>query len=117
MTPHLLVTALIAVFLSTLIFGLQWVFSYRIKGRTVEFVLFNAVPIYRLSFDKIETVREVTWPEIILILPTIFFLTNRMFVRRFVLIEKRSGFPRRVAITPLDPGKFIDEIHKSKNTQ
>lgn len=91
------------------LFLVRAVVGYRVGRDAIEFLLFHVLPIYRVPFTKIKIIRKASWPEVLLRLPTILFLTNWIFVRSFVMIEKRSGFSRRIVITPPDPNKFLRE--------
>lgn len=110
-----LVTAVAeAVVVFPLVVFAHWlILGYRVRNHAIEFLLFHALPVYRLPLGRIRTVRKVGWCEVG-IAPATLRLGNRIFVRHFVLIEKKGGFPRRVVVTPSNPDKFINEVTSAK---
>jgi hypothetical protein len=89
-------------------FGLRFVYDYRVTGGAVEIVLFRTLPVWRIPFLDIESVRIASWKELNLLGFTTLRLGNR-FTSRYVVIKKRGWF-RAVAITPADAEKFASQI-------
>lgn len=89
-------------------FGRRLIYDYRITDGGIDIVLFRALPIWRIPFDDIESVRIASWKELNLGFTTLH-LGNR-FTSRYLLIKKRGGWFRHVAITPVDAEKFASQI-------
>jgi len=89
-------------------FGRRLVYDYRITDGRIDVVLLRALPIWRIPFDDIESVRIASWKELNLGFTTLR-LGNR-FTSRYVVIKKSSGWFRYVAITPVDAEKFARQI-------
>lgn len=109
MNFNLLVVAFGAAFvLFAVIFGLRFVYDYRIENRAIEIVLFHLVPIYRLPFEDIELIRKTSWSELGVGGITIRF--GNRFAGQCVLIQKRNGWFRRIVITPNNADEFIGQV-------
>jgi hypothetical protein len=89
-------------------FGPRLIYDYRITDCGIDIVLFHGLPIWRIPFDDIESVRIASWKELNLGF-TILRLGNR-FTSRYLAIKKRGGWFRTVAITPADAEKFASQI-------
>jgi hypothetical protein len=103
------------ILLGFVLFGLRFVYGYRIEDRDVAIVLFHVLPLYRIPFDNIEEIRKASLPE----LATGGFamrLGNRL-TWQGVLIVKRSGWPRRTVITPSDPDAFVRLVEAGLRSQ
>jgi hypothetical protein len=89
-------------------FGRRLIYDYRITDGGIDIVLLRALPIWRIPFDDIESVRIASWKELNLGFTTLR-LGNR-FTSRYLVIKKRRGWFRYVAITPVDAEKFASQI-------
>ena len=98
----------VALILSLVIYGLPFVYGYRVVNHRIEIVLFHALPIYRIFFDDIELVQKTSWSELGLGGGVLRF--GNRFARQCVLIKRRTGLFRRVVITPADADTFINEL-------
>ncbi len=97
-----------ALVLFAVIYGLRFVFGYRVANHAVEIVLFHALPVYRLPVDNIELIQKVSWRELGAG-GSILRLGNR-FARQCVLIQRRGGRFRRIVVTPDDADGFIGQV-------
>jgi hypothetical protein len=94
--------------LVAVVFGLRLLYGYRVRDQAIEVVLFHVLPVYRLPLEDIEQIRKASWSELGVGGRTLR-LGNR-FARQSVLIQRRSGWIRRIVITPDDPDRFISEV-------
>jgi|GEM_PF-6867556 len=115
MMNPLIVVLCFLVLLVGMHFVLRLIWSYRIKNGAFEIVLFRVLPVYRLPLEDIELVRA-GHPNGWLIFRTLDW-RNRVFTTQYVLIKKRMGWFRYLAITPGDAENFISQITVSRQEQ
>lgn len=94
--------------LCLMIFLLRYIYSYRIRGLFFEIVIFHFIPIYRLHVKNIESVSIVSWVELGVGGATV--RAGNRLARHGVLIRKRRGIFRRIAITPENPAGFVEKL-------
>lgn len=94
--------------LGAVVFGLRFLYGYRIENGAIEFVLFQIVPIYHLPVDHIESIRKASWNELGIDFRTIRL--GNLLARECVLIQKRRGWFRRLVITPGDADGFVEQV-------
>jgi hypothetical protein len=59
MNSNLLIAVLgAAVVLFAVVWGLRFVYGYRVENHAVEIVLFHALPVYRVPVDEIELIQR-----------------------------------------------------------
>jgi hypothetical protein len=97
------------VVLIAFVIPLRQIYDYRVTNGAVEVVLFHWLPVVRVHFDDIESAQILSWKEFRLASITTLRMGNR-FAARYVLITKKRGWFRHLAITPADPVSFVDQI-------
>ncbi len=90
------------------IYGLRFVYGYRVANHAVEIVLFHTLPVYRVPVDDIKLIQKVPRSELGAGGSSLR-LGNRLAVQ-CVLIEKRGGRFPRIVITPNDPDGFVNQV-------
>jgi hypothetical protein len=104
-----LVTLLVgALLLLAIIYGLRFIYDFRIRNGAIEVALFRVLPIYRIPIDDIELIQKVGWRD-----PVFGFFILRLgnrFTSEAVLLKRRRGWIRRIIISPADPDGFIREM-------
>ena len=96
--------------LITILFGLRFIFDYRIADGAIEIVLFHFLVAYRIPISNIEQIGMQDGGFYLWYLnPFVFRLQNRVFTRP-VLIRRRGALMRKVTITPADPANFIEQV-------
>jgi len=90
-------------------FVLRQIYDYRVTDGAIEIVLFRTLPVYRVHFDDIESVKILSWRELRLASITTLRMGNRL-AKRYILITRKSGWFRYLAITPADPDSFVAQI-------
>ena len=108
MSIYLAAVGAVLVFVAVL-YGLRFLYGYRVQSGAIEIVLFQALPIYRLPVEQIEVIRKVSWNKT----GSAIRLGNRL-TRECVLIQKREGWFRRIVITPSDADEFISQVVASQ---
>jgi hypothetical protein len=109
MNSNLLIAVLgAAVVLFAVVWGLRFVYGYRVENHAVEIVLFHALPVYRVPVDDIELIQKVSWSELGAG-GSILRLGNRL-AGQCVLIQRRGGRFQRIVITPDDADGFISQV-------
>ena len=94
------------------VYGLRFVYEYRVKNRAVEIVLFHLLLVYRVPVRDIDLIKKISWREASAG-GGILRLGNRL-TTQCVLIHKRRGWVRRIVITPEDPDGFVGRVVKDK---
>jgi hypothetical protein len=89
-------------------FGLRQICDYRIRNNSIEIIVFRGLPVWRIPFDNIESVDVKSWKDLSLN-PSTIRLGNRL-AGRYLLIEKKRGLFRYVAITPGNAEEFASKI-------
>jgi hypothetical protein len=87
---------------------LRFVYDYRVKNNSIEFVLFRALPFYRIPVDNIDSIQKTSWLRLGIGGFTLRF-GNRVF-GTCVLVHKQRGLFRRIVITPEDADKFVNDV-------
>ncbi len=99
-------------------FFMQVVLTYQITPSHLRVVLFGLLPVCAIPLCD-ATVKKMTHRD--LITSPDFFrystMVNRLFVREFVFIRKRSGFSRYIIISPDNPDEFIIKLIESGATR
>jgi hypothetical protein len=109
MNLDLLIAALGGLFvLVVMVFGLRFLYDYRVHNHAIEVVLFHLLPVYRIPIANIESIQKASWSELGIGGSTLR-LGNRVFGQG-VLIRSRSGWFRRVVISPEDADRFISRV-------
>lgn len=92
-------------------FGMRYVISYRLTNTSVLVMLLWAVPIFRISYRRIQEIRVPGRVEAPSDLAPLNF-GNRLWGRPgySVLIRRKWGLP--VLISPDDPEKFLHELRQ-----
>ena len=103
----LVATALVAL----VVLCLRFIYDYRINDRAIEVLLFRLIPLYRLPFDNIESIKKISLREAGLGGFTIR-LGNRIMGAR-LLITKKRGLFKKIIITPDKIDEFINELERS----
>jgi|SRR5882757_3046830 hypothetical protein len=96
------------VVLMAMVFALRFLYGYRVHNHAIEVVLFHLLPVYRIPIEDIESIQKASWRELGIGGATLR-LGNRVFGQG-VLIQRRSGWFRRVVISPEDPDSFISLV-------
>lgn len=89
------------------VWALPVIYDYRFVGDRIEVVLFRFMPVYTINIEDVGSIKVGDWRD--LGFSTVHF-GNRLRVSGVVVIEKKSGLFRRVAITPRDPDAFVAEV-------
>jgi len=64
MNFNLLLAALGAVLVLLLVvFGLRFLYGYRIHNQAIEVMLFHAIPVYRVPIRDIDHIGKASWGE------------------------------------------------------
>lgn len=92
----------------TMVYALRFVYDYRVKNHSIEFMLFRALPVYRIPVDNIDSIQKTSWLRLGIGGMTLRF-GNRVF-GTCVLVHRRSGLFRRIVITPKDADKFVNDV-------
>lgn len=87
----------------------RYIYEYRLTDDSIEIILFNFLPIYKIPYSKITTIKECSLLESIFS----FSLGNRIF-GKLVLVEKNTGILRRIIFTPSNSVEFVNAILKRK---
>jgi hypothetical protein len=101
-----------ALVLWAVVYGLRFLYGYRVENNAVEIVLLHVLPVYRVPIDEIELIKKASWSELGLGGSTLR-LGNRL-AGQCVLIQKRDGWFRRIVITPDDADGFIRQVAASQ---
>ncbi len=102
-----------------LVWLLQWgwprLFTYRVRDG-VEFVLFGRLRLWRIDVADVALVEAVPFRELVpLARPELLLaarLGNRIYAPRGVVIHRRKGLLRVVAVSPDDPDQFTGELRR-----
>lgn len=101
-----------ALILVSVIYGLRFVYSYRVENRAVEIMMFHTLPVYRVPVDDIDLIQKASWGELGIGGATLR-LGNRLG-GQCVLIRKRTGRFRRIVVTPDDADGFVSQVTTAK---
>lgn len=96
-------------------FGFRFVYGYRLGPKGLDFVLFGRLAVWRIPVEDIATILEMTWADALFCRIPGMLLAFRAGNRIWgpaLLIRRRRGVVRLVAITPDDPGSFLREYRK-----
>jgi hypothetical protein len=104
----LVATVVAALVVIAAIAALPFLYDCRVKGQSIEIVLFRRLPVYRLRIAKIESIAKLSRRELA-IKGSALGLGNRPF-GEFVLVTKRKAPFRRLVLTPADADAFVDEV-------
>ena len=88
---------------------LSFLYDYTFGEEAIEIKLFRGLTVYSIKYAAIEGIREVGWRDL---QPD--FITLRLgnrLSRHCVLILTNRGFHRRIALTPHDACKFVDDVN------
>jgi len=88
---------------------LRYILTYKLSESSVDIVLLNILPIFRIRFDNIVRAEECSPFSPEALDPLIWPLGNRLW-GKCVLIVKRKGFRQRILLTPDNPKVFIEQI-------
>jgi len=104
----LLVSALFVVVL----YASRYIFVFRITGSGVDILLLGIIRLMRISFLDIAEVQKVSYKEMLLSRTSFFTLGFRSRLGKTVLIRKKSGIFRDIAVTPNNPDRFVEEVSR-----
>ena len=92
-------------------FVLRYVVTYRLTNRSVLVMLLWGVPIFRISYRRIEEMKVgADWPESLRDI-VVWNFCNRLYGGSgCVLIRRKWGFT--AAISPDDPEGFVQELRR-----
>jgi len=86
--------------------------AYKLNDKGLSIILFGFFRLLDVPYAEMSGASEVSiWNLLAQDFKTAR-LSNRI-LGRYIAITKRSGFIRRIIITPGDAGKFLDDIHQS----
>jgi hypothetical protein len=92
-------------------FGLRYVITYRLTNRSILIMLFWVVPIFRISYPRIQEIKVgADWPESLRDI-IVWNFCNRLYGRSgCVVIHRKQGLT--AAISPDDPEGFVQELRR-----
>lgn len=102
----------VTVVLFVMIYGLRFLYGFRVCNHAIEVVLFGVFPVYQVRVEDVAEIKKVPWRDL-RIGGGILRLGNQ-FAGQCVLIQKRTGWFRRVVITPKNPDAFISQVIASR---
>lgn len=92
-------------------------FSYRVERGTFRFLLLHLFSVKTVPLCDVLEARTVSMAEVLFPRSRAMFnairASNRVYVRRAVVIERRAGTGRSVVITPADPEAFCNQLNAS----
>jgi hypothetical protein len=91
------------------LFG-RWVYGYRLGSTSIEILLFNAIPIWRIPYSEVVRVEELSLKQTLKPSLRVLRLGNR--IGRVVSVQRRSGVVREVLLTPNNPSVFALELRE-----
>lgn len=89
----------------------SYIYDYRLADKNMEIVLFGTIPIIKVPYDEIKSVREVSLKETLIPDFSTLRFGNR-FTSSIVEIQKKGAIVKRILITPEDSKKFIETVNK-----
>lgn len=104
-----LAIAIMVLLFSCMVSLFRLLFSYKITSKGIQVLLFNKFPIYRIPFQKIDSIYTANFLQVALV-PGLHFPT-RIFKKRVVIKTNGTMF-RYVFLTPKGPDGFIKDIQK-----
>jgi hypothetical protein len=99
---------LFGLFLVAAFFSLRLFWDFRATDRGVEEYVLGFLRVRTIPFDQIEGVRLMTRDDLFPLKPR-RFAGNRIRSRG-VLLTKRGGLLRTIALTPADPDGFVAAV-------
>lgn len=99
---------------------LRFVYNYHITEKYIEMRIVGLIPLYRIPIGSISRIDIITFKDAYLSISfggifTTFRCGNRLWGEGVVLIEKETGFIKKLLITPDQPKQFVATIsQKSK---
>ena|SRR6266436_2235737 len=116
--PYIIVTILfvIAVSASVIRFGFSMIYDYSIGLKVIEIVLLKLLHIPLISYQSIQSVYEDQLSLDERFNPFRTLRLGNRFMRRFVVVRKRSGLLQWILLTPRDPDLLLRELRSHINT-
>jgi len=88
----------------------QWcgrlVLTYDLTDRGIDIVALRVVAVMRIPYRDIESIQAVSFRDSLRLDPFVLRIGNRL-VGETVVVSRKSGWFRRVLITPDDPSAFV----------
>jgi len=85
-------------------------YDYDLDERGIRVFVLRRITVWRIPFDTIKSIRLFSWDETWL-WAMAFRIGNRIRGNS-VLVERRAGLIRRIALTPRDPIAFVREVSR-----
>jgi hypothetical protein len=86
------------------------VYGYRLGSASIEILLFNTIPVWRIPYSEVAGVEELSLKQTLKPSLRVLRLGNR--VGRVVSVQRRSGVVREILLTPNNPSVFAGELRE-----